>query len=336
VLKDEPALTQNSGYIASSGHMAALYQDELYEMVSGRAGVARLQLFGVIFGHNRVVLYVEPDTDLDLNPNTARTHLLLNEESLPWADWAAEFRSPSKMPDAIKQLMEEVTAGATSHDHRQAIKDRLKAIRDLMRVSRYRPARTGELTVTATTTGGNPRERDDDVPQTRGGTSGTPGGRAGGIYALFVDDEGVPGEEVLADTDPEVQWISVQDGTRTRDLLEDRSAKYLADQNILQINADFRVFTDMVDRWVARYPDVPGAQDTIRQTVQEWFEQALVETVVGAQALQGSPQWTIEDIAHLWSEEALTAAALQRYHIDVSVKRSLGTRLGSVKDKQMA
>jgi hypothetical protein len=43
--------------------------------------------------------------------------------------------------------MEEVTAGATSHDHKQAVKDRLKAIRDLMRVSRYKPARSGDLNV---------------------------------------------------------------------------------------------------------------------------------------------------------------------------------------------
>jgi hypothetical protein len=336
VLRDEPALSQNSGYVASNGHMAALYQDELYEMVSGRAGVARLQLFGVIFGHNRVVLYVEPETDQDLTPNTARTQLLLNEESLPWAEWAAEFRAPEKMPEAIKRLMEEVTAGATSHDHKQAIKDRLRAIRDLMRVSRYRPARSGGLNVAVNTTGGNPGERDNEAKAKHSGGSGTPGGRAGGIYALFVDDEGEPGDEVIADTDPEVQWISVEDGTRTRDLLEDRAAKYLADQNILQINADFRVFADMIDRWVNRYPEVPGAQETIRQTVQEWFEQALVETVVGAQALQGSPQWTIEDIAQLWSEEALTAAALQRYHIDVSVKRSLGNKLGSMKEKAIA
>jgi hypothetical protein len=336
VLKDEPALSQNSGYVASAGHMAALYQDELYEMVAGRAGVARLQLFGVIFGHNRVVLYVEPDTAQDLTANAARTQLLLNEEPLPWADWAAEFRAPGKMPEVIKQLMEDVTAGVTSQDHRQAIKDRLKAIRDLMRVSRYKPTRSGDLSVSATATGGSPRERDGDVKTASDVASGTPGGRAGGIYALFLDEEGEPGEEVNADTDPVVQWISVADGTRTRDLIEDRAAKYLADQNILQINADFRVFTDMVDRWIARYPEVPGAQDTIRQTVQEWFEQALVETVVGAQALQGSPQWTIEDIAHLWSEEALTAAVLQRYHIDVSVKRSLGTRLGSVKEKAVA
>jgi len=43
MLKDEDALTQNSGWMASSGHTAALYQNELYEMMTGRAGVARLQ-----------------------------------------------------------------------------------------------------------------------------------------------------------------------------------------------------------------------------------------------------------------------------------------------------
>src|SRR5262249_26440847 len=59
ILKDEDAIKQNSGIIASGGHVAALFQDELYEMVTGRAGTSRLQHFGVIFGHHRVVIYVE-------------------------------------------------------------------------------------------------------------------------------------------------------------------------------------------------------------------------------------------------------------------------------------
>jgi hypothetical protein len=137
---------------------------------------------------------------------------------------------------------------------------------------------------------------------------------------------------------PEVMWISEKHvpPTRTPDLLEDRAAKYLPDQNLLQMNADFRVFTDMIDRWCGAYSDVPGARNTIEEVVHEWFEQGLVETVIGAQALQGSPEWTMEDIGHLWSEEALTAAALQRYHVDINVKRTLGSKLGSVKEKTAA
>ncbi|MHB8380137.1 MAG: hypothetical protein ACYDB2_09540 [Acidimicrobiales bacterium] len=139
ILKDEAALTQNSGFVASAGHIAALYHDELYEMLSSRAGVARLQQFGIIFGPTRVVLYVEPSSNAEYNieSNTARTSLMLNNEPLPWADWASEFRE--KMPDEINQLMEQVSAGSSSSDHRQSIKERLKQIAELFNVSRYRP-----------------------------------------------------------------------------------------------------------------------------------------------------------------------------------------------------
>jgi len=37
ILKEEPALGSNSGFIESSGHIAALYRDELYEIATGRA-----------------------------------------------------------------------------------------------------------------------------------------------------------------------------------------------------------------------------------------------------------------------------------------------------------
>jgi hypothetical protein len=46
ILRDEPAVSNNSGFIDSSGHVAALYQDELFEAATGRSGTARLQHFG--------------------------------------------------------------------------------------------------------------------------------------------------------------------------------------------------------------------------------------------------------------------------------------------------
>jgi hypothetical protein len=335
ILRDEPAMSQNSGLIASSGHMAALYQDELYEMVTGRAGVARLQMFGIIFGHNRVVIYVEADAE-HLTSSAARTHLLLGGEPLPWAEWASEFRG-DRMPQEIRDLMEEVTAGASTEDHKQAIKERLRQVRDLFRISRYRPAAKGEVTASTEVVGGKAREGESEHPRSRDGSSSSGyGGRAGAVYALFIDEGGEAADELLTENDPEVKWISIKDGTRTPDLLEDRAAKYLPDQNILQINADFRVFTDMAERWCKRYGDVPGAREVVDENVREWFEQALVETVLGAQSLKDSPQWTMEDTAKLWSEEALTSAALQRYHIDVALRRALGSKLGSLKDATAA
>jgi hypothetical protein len=334
ILKDEAALTSNSGLIASSGHMAALYQDELYEMVTGRGGVARLQLFGVIFGHNRVVIYVEPKEGDEgkLTANTARTSLLLDEEPLPWADWAAEFRD--KMPSEIQRLMAEVVEGADTTDHGRAWKERLKQVRDLFRVSKYRPAKDGRLQVGEATPGRSAKRSTEERDEGRARRHA--GGRAGGVYALFIDEEGEPGEDIGAGNDPEPQWITLAEGTRTRDQLEDRAAKYLPELNVLQINGDFRVFTDMIERWTARYADVPGAEAVITPMVREWFEQALVETVLGAQSLKDSPQWDMTDIGRLWSEEALTAATLQRYHIDVNLRRTLGAKLGSLKEKMAA
>jgi hypothetical protein len=300
ILKDEPALTSSSGWIASSGHIAALHKDELYEMSSGRGGVARLQLFGVIFGYNRVVIYVEPDCDAgtDLIPNTARTNLLLGGEPLPWAEWAAEFRSPYNFPQAIRELMEEITSHTTSLDHRQAIRERLRQIRELFRLSRYRPTPRGDKLIEDTIQqGGRGRTRDTNTEQKGSSSGGSAGGRAGNVYGLFLAGDGVPAEEIRIDLVPDVKWISVEDGTRAPGFLEDRAAKFIVEQNLLQINGDFRVYTDLIDRWCEMYSHVPGARGEVVEVVREWFEQALIESVMGVEALRDSQEWTMDEIA---------------------------------------
>ena len=335
VLKNEDALTSNSGSIASAGHCAALFRDELYEMSLGRAGVARLQMFGVIFGYQRVVIYIEPDESelRDLTSNTARTNLLIDGEPLPWHEWASEFRSA--LPEPIKALMEEMSASTNAPDYRQSIKERLKQIADLFRISRYRAARKGTLTLDPdlTGTGGKPGKKNTSTNGDGDGKPGGKGGRAGDIYALFLSADGIPGEEVRVDLEPTVLWVSVDDKTRIPPFLEDRAAKYLIDQNVLQINSDFRVFTDMIERWSERYKDVPGARLVIKDVVHEWFEQQLRETVMGAQALRDAQQWTMDDFQRALSEEALTAVVMPRYHIDIAIKRSLGSKLGTLKEK---
>ncbi|MDR7319928.1 MULTISPECIES: ATP-binding protein [Catenuloplanes] len=340
ILRDEKALNSNSGSNASSGHVAALYRDELYEMVTGRAGTARLQHFGVIFGTNRVVIYVEPhhsDTGR-ITSNTARTQLLLNNEPLPWSDWMADFRAG--LPVEIRELMEAVSAGSGSSNHQKSIKERLREIRDLFRLSRYRPHLNGAANVsTDNVTPGGAREQSgtSNAGRGRGGGSGGRGSRGGDVYALFlVDEDGTPADQVGGDADPEVIWIGRQEGTRESGLLEDRAAQYLQEQNLLQINSDFRGFTDMIERWCAEYADTPGARSQITEVVQEWFEQALVETILGVLSLCDSPEWTPDELARCWSPESLTAAVMQRYHVDLAIKRSLGSKLGSTRDKRQA
>ena len=77
----------------------------------------------------------------------------------------------------------------------------------------------------------------------------------------------------------------------------------------------------------------PGVREAADDAVREWFEQALVEAVLGVLALKDSQRWTSEDISAGLSEEALTAAVMPRYHIDVAVKRTLGAKLGSLRER---
>lgn len=97
------------------------------------------------------------------------------------------------------------------------------------------------------------------------------------------------------------------------------------------INADFRVFSDMVERWRKAYAHLPGTQGLVRDVVHEWFEQELIETVMSALALHKAGGMNVAELAELWSEDSLTSAVLARYHIDQSIRRHLGQQLGSLK-----
>lgn len=332
ILKDEPAISNNSGFIESAGHVGALYQDELYELATARAGMSRLQQFGVIFGYRYVVIYVEPRIDgaQSLTTNTARTSLLINSERLPWTDWAAEFRE--KLPTEIAELVAERAAAASNTDHSKSIRDRLRDILDLFRISRYRPTAAGSILVDEERLARGGRQtdspREPGLPGD-GSRSGGQGGGAGNLYAVFEKTGGIPGKRVTPDPFPIVKWVTVQNGTREYGDIEDRAAKYHPDQNLLLANADFRVFADMVAFFVKEFDQVPGIEDLARDAVRGWFEQALVEAVMGVQGLMNSKEWSQNQIDASLSEEALTTAVMQRYHVHFAVKRELASKVGS-------
>jgi hypothetical protein len=339
ILKDESAISNNSGYIESAGHVAALYQDELYDRATARAGTAFLQRFGILFGHRFVVLYLEPipAKDQQLTTNTARTTLLLDGDPLPWEDWAYEFRE--KMPKQLAEFVRDKAAAVTEKDHISSIKDRLKNVMDLYKVSRYRPApvgvylsdessavRVGRSPLSGVKSGGG--GGGSDAGET---TKGDRDGEIGNIYHLFEKKDGAPSEKSAVDPFPVVNWVSIKNGGRTEDDgMEDKAAKFIQNQNTLLVNADFRVFTDMVAR-LCKEKDTglgPGLQSTVEEVVHQWFEQALVETVIGVQQMRGSKEWGPDEIERALSSEALTSAVMQRYHVYIACRRELGAKFG--------
>lgn len=329
ILEDTKALGQESNYYASTGHTAALYKDELYEPSVGRGATARLQNFGVVFGHRLVVIYIQPDEDgnYELTTNTARTHILMDNEPLPWHEWAIEFRE--NMPEKIRQLIEE-KAATSKGDHKDAIRDRLTPLLDLFKLSRYRPVPRGEKEIDSERVVGGDAASPMRATRIGSNPKGGKGGAVGNVYAAFEKLGGEPGESVKTDPFPTVHWVSMKDGSRDQGYLEDRAAGYLSDQNTLMINRDFRLVRDTVAAWVKEYGE--SSRPVVEQVVEEWIEQALTEAVLGIRSLEGSSrEWTAADIEGALSEEALTTAVQQRYHVYLSVKRSLGAKLGSLR-----
>ena len=137
-------------------------------------------------------------------------------------------------------------------------------------------------------------------------------------------------DKSAADPFPVVKWVSIGNGRDAGDGLEDKAASLISTQNTLLVNADFRVFKDMIGR-LCKEKDAgpgPGLQDAVREIVHQWFEQALVETVIGINQLQGSKEWGPEEIEKALSPEGLTSAVMQRYHVYISCKRELGAKFG--------
>ncbi len=322
---------RDSGHFAPGGHVAALYQDELYELSTGRAGIARLQGFGIIFGTDRVVIYVEPvsKTGKSVTSNTARTHLLHGGEPLDWAGWAAEFRA--LIPEALQVLQEEISAKGSEKDHRKSILDRLKQIQHLLRFSRYQPSLAGMETVDPSEPAPGGMGAQQDRPTVGRPSAGKVGGRAGELYAMFAIKGPLEAKAIDTFTEPKTKWVSTVDQTRSPDDMEDRAAKFIREQNLLMINADFRVFTEMVSRWQAAYGETAGSKALVKDVVHEWFEQQLIEAVMSAQALKSAGGWSTMEMERLYDESALTAVVLPRWHIDQTIKRTLGARLGSLK-----
>jgi hypothetical protein len=309
-----------------SGHCAALFQGELYDFLRGLAGRARLREFGIVFGTSRVVLYVEPNTlALDVYSNTARSALLSDGGPLPWSDWAKEFRET--IPAEIQGMMDALVSKSGDKDHREAIKRRLKEIRDLLRPSRYRRMPGGAMTVGGEIEGGEPGS--GSPRGSGGGASGTRGGSKGGLYGSFIKAGGDEADPIAAREDiPDIKWISVADGTREHGDLEDRAARFNRTSNLLQINADFRVFHDLIKRCSADYNPSGDAnvETEVRDVVREWIGLQLTEAIVSVTAMEGSLEWGSDIVDKSLSEEALTTAALPRYVMLKTINRALGAR----------
>ena len=315
---------------ASTGHAAAVYDDELYDVLpQTRGGYGRLQDFGIRFGYERVVIHLEPRVHADrLQCNTARTLLLLDHEPLPWARWGEEFAAA--MPAEIRQLQERA-ASADAVPREEAIRQRVTAIMPLYRLSRYRPPRSPRVPARVPAISEPMRSQRDSPPvghSTReahvgadtNGTSVNAHGRRDLASGEADDGRAEPPLDL-----PDVAWISGRDGTRALGDLEDEAARYHLDRHELTINSDFRAITDLIAHWYERYRGVAGARTVVEAQVHEWCEQILVEVVLAGR----NSGWSAEQLDGLLSPTSFTAALLPRQLLHATLQKRLGQKLGA-------
>ncbi|MFO7260498.1 MAG: hypothetical protein DIU52_005050 [bacterium] len=329
----------------SSGHVGALFQGELYELYTGRAGTAKLQSFGIAVGHQRVVLYVEPRVTRRCRvvPNTARTALLVNGRPLPWDEWAERFRE--NLPPEILALMEEVADGRSARDRTEAFKQRMKGLANLLFIGGNSAENLRRLfALEADPRSRNGKQDGDDVPATaRERNAATTRSSAPGSGAEPDEARATPPREGPKRDDSdrdtplpeldldrllelEVVWVSEAECG-----VVERAARYIPETNTLLINRDFRVFAGYIERWRAKYAGNPAAQREVEDLVREWLEQPLRELVIRSHFLRGTPGWSDEHIRALLSDEALTAVSLPCYLTEMRLRAAVAQRLGKLR-----
>jgi hypothetical protein len=318
--------------------VGVVFQDEVYVQLVPPTARRILAGFGIVFGADYVVIYLEPRKTLDIRADTARSRIIINGEDLQKANWfetwGSEFRE--KMPAAIKAKIDEImakTEGDPNGKTRERIRERLQRIRELLKPSRYRKDPNGQLRAAGRAPGGVP-----STSGSRGDGDYTGGGRRGGrssndYLADLVESGGEPATQVAVSTkEPEVKWISRAAGTREEGELDDLGASVIGDtltSDLVKANRDFRGYRDLIDFFGKEFN--PGGDEAINRKiveyVEEWLEGQLVEAIMTVRNLVNGRTWTPEDIDRALSPYALTTAMMTRFHIVEKVRRSLNSDL---------
>ncbi|MDO8185810.1 hypothetical protein Q5424_01025 [Conexibacter sp. JD483] len=347
LLRAQPKRGRQSPLWASSGHLAVLYRGELFAMLdSTEGGYATLQnSFGLRLGYERVVIYLEPRQDA-VEVDIKRTHLLVDGAEPAWDRWGREFQA--SLPDALRGLQADLSHAPES---RKSIRSRLEQHAAIFQVSAYRRPRgpvggtdhdrrargdrvASEIAHDAPALGYDVMaDRSLPMPGRRSARQPAPTCRAQTRQPPTPREAGARRSPPAIEL-PTVRWVAIAEGTRAAGELEDLAARYDQRADLLTINGDFRLITDMVRRWQATFARGSAERQLVLLAVQESFEQALIEAVLTARALEGTSQaWPAPGRgdgpeSRILTPQALTIAVFSRQLMDVAIKKRLAQRLG--------
>ena len=317
------------------GHVAALYQNELYEIRTKNAGRAALKDFGIYAGHSRIVVYAEPTSVL--KANTARTLLILpGNVPVDYAEIGAAFAGA--MPAELAAFM----AGQVKTDrgdHQKDIRRNLQELEAMLRETRYQQTETGKVREYLPEVGVS----GDDPPAPGGGGyrpngSGDASGRLDTEFLRRAREE--KGRRLAADPTDKDQMPTVVWSDDTHTVQEGRAASYVHNVHVVTISTAFPFFRDVLG-WAeeeGRKRAQPGMDETAvraicEDEVKRWYAQALVEAIVSLRPMAHHRHWGPKVYETGLSDEGLTAAVMsQRWHMMKAIRAGLGMTIGSPRD----
>jgi len=320
------------------GHVAAIYQGELYELRVGLSRSSALKDFGIYAGHGRVVIYVEPTNVL--GANTARASLIIaGGGPTDYAEIGAAFAD--KMPDELAAFMSGQVSSEQG-DHRKSILKNMKEVEDALEQARFRRSAAGKVRSVQPESGGRTAQDGDAIPgrlrSVGGGRSQDATGRIGSEYLRKAREEmerRLQVKRVDADPLPRIVWD--EEG---QTVAPGRAATYTRASHTVTANASFDVYLDLLEwsRAEAKNRLATDIDDeTLRRIcedeVRRWFEEALSQAVVVLRPMAHDERWGPSVFETGLSDEGLTAAVVSHRWLLISViKRGLAGRLGRMKE----
>lgn len=319
------------------GHVAAIYQGELYETRTGTSRVSALKDFGIYAGHGRIVIYVEPSNVL--GANTSRSALILSGGTpINYAEIGNAFADV--LPGEIAAFM----AGQVSSeqgDHRKSILRNIKEVEDLLDQARYRRSEKGKVESVLPEVGEGAGQVERDRDNRSGSNVSRPQdatNRVGSEYlrkARHELERRLQVKKKETDSLPKIVWD--EDGTTVQ---SGRAASYTQASNVVTANGRFDFYLDLLEWSIEEAKSRVASdvdRDTLRQIcedeVRRWFEEALVQAVVVLRPLSHDERWGPRVFDTGLSDEGLTAAVIShRWLIMSTVKRNLAGRLGRLKE----
>ncbi len=334
-----------SSRTASGGSFAILHDNELHDWRTSNQANPLFARLGVLYGKTRIGFVLEPK-GTTVTSDFARAHVLVSGlpalESVAWLLWAEQFRVA--LPDRIRQTMAEEQARLETEDPDRAkrIRDRLRAVMNLLRPRRFRQNPEGAVKARGEAIGAGPGKGPVTEPTPgKEPKRGTRTGQGRGIGALLshVDEQaGEPAEETTTILKLDPRWVTETESEDfaivkgNRNGLHDRAAALAGTDgrtaDILLLNRDFRGYQAILattNAWAN-----PEGDDTkaakIESSTREWVEQKMVETVLGLRQLENGKTWITEHYDEAMSPVAMTAAFMSdRYHTLAEVRRAVGS-----------